>query len=171
MKHRLVGFAALIALAACGSGGKKGGEQSAEEVAKEMAELKMRPGQWEATNEILSANAPGIPSETLRTMVGQKKTVSNCVTPEEAAKPSASFLAGQQNSDCSYQDFAMDDGRMTGTMSCSVPGVPGKTVMKMEGKYSPVAYDMNMDMTVNIPGGMKMAVKAKTIGRRTGECA
>jgi hypothetical protein len=29
---------------------------------------------------------------------------------------------------------------------------------------------MNMDMNVSMPGGMKMNVKAKTTGRRTGEC-
>jgi uncharacterized protein YceK len=170
MKKILLPCAVLLALAGCGSGGTKGGEQSAEDVAKEMAALKMRPGQWEATNEVVSANAPGLPAEALRGMVGQKSTVSNCVTPEQAAKPSANFLAGQRDSDCTYEDFSMDDGQMTGTMSCAVPGVPGRTVMKMNGKYSPVAYDMDMDMQVAIPGGMKMEVKARTTGRRIGEC-
>ena len=169
MKHGILTCAALLTLAACGSADKKG-EQSAEEVAKEMAALKMRPGQWEATNEVVSATAPGIPADALRGMVGNKSTVSNCVTPEQAEKPSANFLAGQKDSDCTYQDFSMNDGRMTGTMSCTVPGMPGKTVMKMDGKYSPVAYDMNMDMQVAMPGGAKMNVKARTTGRRTGEC-
>ncbi|HEX8533707.1 MAG TPA: DUF3617 domain-containing protein [Allosphingosinicella sp.] len=169
MRLGYLASAALIALAGC-SGGNKG-EQSAEEVAKEMASLKMRPGQWEATNEIVSATAPGLPPEALRSMVGQKRTESSCVTPEQAEKPSANFLAGQKGSDCTYQDFSMDDGRMTGTMNCSIPGMPGKTVMKMDGKYSPVAYDMNMDMEVGMPGGVKMNVKARTTGRRTGECS
>ena len=169
MKIGYIASAALIALAGC-SGGNKG-EQSAEEVAKEMASLKMRPGQWEATNEIVSATAPGLPPEALRSMVGQKTTASSCVTPEQAEKPSANFLAGQKDSDCTYQDFSMSDGRMTGTMNCSIPGMPGKTVMKMDGKYSPVAYDMNMDMDVGMPGGAKMNVKARTTGRRIGECS
>jgi hypothetical protein len=169
MRHGIFTCAVFLALAACGSAEKKG-EQSAEDVAKEMAALKMRPGQWEATNEVLSATAPGIPAEALRGMIGNKTSVQNCVTPEQAEKPSANFLAGQKDSDCTYQDFSMNDGRMTGTMSCTVPGMPGKTVMKMDGKYSPVAYDMNMDMDVAMPGGAKMNVKARTTGRRTGEC-
>lgn len=169
MKLGFLAAAALVALAGCSSGGAKG-EQSAEEVAKEMASLKMRPGQWEAANEIVSATAPGIPPEALRSMVGQKTTASSCVTPEQAAKPSANFLAGQKDSDCTYQDFSMDDGRMKGTMNCSLPNMPGKTVMKMDGKYSPVAYDMNMDMNVGLPGGVNMNVKARTTGRRIGEC-
>ncbi len=170
MKKILLSCAAMLALVGCGSGGSKGSEQSAEDVAKEMAALKMRPGQWEATNEVVSANAPGLPAEALRGMVGQKSTVSNCVTPEQAAKPSANFLAGQRDSECTYEDFSMDDGQMTGTMSCAVPGVPGRTVMKMNGKYSPVAYDMDMDMDVAIPGGAKMKLKARTTGRRVGDC-
>ncbi len=170
MKRILVGCVGILALAACGSRDTNGKEQSAEEVAKEMSALKMRPGQWEATNEVVSADAPGLPAESLRGMVGQKTTVSNCVTPEQAEKPSANFLAGQKNSDCTYQDFSMDNGLMTGTMSCAIAGMPGRTTMKMQGKYSPVAYDMDMNMEVGMPGGAKMNVKARTTGRRIGEC-
>jgi hypothetical protein len=169
MRSRLISFAALLALAACGKSGD-GRNQSAEEVAKEMSALKMRAGQWEATQEILSATAPGLPPEALRQMVGQKTSVSNCVTPEEAEKPSANFLAGQKNSNCTYQDFSMDDGRMSGTMTCSGGAMPGKMVMKIAGKYSPLAYEMNMDMDIAVPGGMNMTVKSRATGHRTGEC-
>ena len=92
------------------------------------------------------------------------------MTQEEAKNPGAKFLLGQKNMDCTYQGFSVSDGIMKGTINCAMPGVPGRTVMKVDGKYSPVAYDMNMDMDVAIPGGAKMMVKARTIGRRTGEC-
>ncbi len=162
---------ALLALGACGKNDEKSGPQSAEEVAEEMKSLKMEPGQWEATNEVLSASAPGLPEEALKQMVGQKTTVSNCVTPEQAARPSANFLSAQKNSNCTYQDFSMDDGRMTGTMTCSGGQVPGQMVMKMEGEYGPQSYSMNMDMNASgMPGGMTMTIKAKTTGRRVGEC-
>lgn len=158
---------AVLLLAAC-----EGREQSAEEVAQEMSAVKIEPGQWQATNEILSASAPGIPPESLRQMVGQKTSVSNCVTPEQAAKPSANFLTAQKSSDCTYQDFSMEGGRMKGTMSCTAPGMEGKMVMKMEGRYGPRSYDMNMDMqSSGMPGGMNMSVKARTVGRRVGACA
>ena len=164
------GLIALLLLAACGSP-DKGREQSPEEVAKEMSAVKLEPGQWEATNEILTASAPGIPPEALRQMVGQKTSVSNCVTPEQAANPSANFLSAQKDSKCSYQNFSMKSGRMTGTMTCSGPGMPGRMVMKMEGTYQPASYAMNMDMaTEGLPGGMNMTVKARTVGRRVGPC-
>jgi hypothetical protein len=74
--------------------------------------------------------------------------------------------------DCTYQDFSMDAGKMTGTMSCTGGQMPGRMVMKMAGDYSPRAYDMNMDMEAGgLPGGMKMTIKARTIGRRIGDCA
>lgn len=172
MKHRLLCYAALVSLAACGNSGEKGREMTAEEVAEEMSAMKMDPGQWEATNEILSATAPGMPPDALRQMVGQKNTVSNCITPEQAAKPSANFLAGQKNSNCTYQDFNLKGGKMTGTISCTGGDMPGKMVMKMDGEYDARSYRMNMDMeAAGMPGGMKMNIKAKTTARRVGACA
>jgi hypothetical protein len=171
MKKILLSCAAMVALAGCGSGGSKGGEQSAEDVAKEMAALKMRPGQWEATNEVVSANAPGLPAEALRGMVGQKSTVSNCVTPEQAAKPSANFLAAQSNNKCTYQDWSMEGGRMSGAMTCEGGQMPGKVAMTLSGNYGSTAYDLDMAMkTLGLPGGATMLVKARITGRRTGQC-
>ena len=137
--------------------------------------MKIEPGQWEATNEIVSVSAPGVPAEamaSLKGMVGQKSTVSNCITPAQAAKPSANFLAAQQNNNCTYQGWNMEDGKMTGTMTCETAGMPGKVVMKMAGDYGPTAYNLDMNMnTTGLPGGMTMTIKAKTTGRRVGECS
>jgi hypothetical protein len=172
MNKILLAAAALGAIAACNKEEPKKGPQTAQDVAKELSAMKMEPGQWEATNEVISASAPGVPEAALKQMIGQKTTVSNCVTPEQAARPSANFLAAQKDSDCTYQNFSMDDGRMTGTMTCSGGNVPGKMVMKMNGRYDPTSYDMNMEMDASaMPGGMTMTLKAKTTGRRVGDCA
>jgi hypothetical protein len=134
--------------------------------------MKIRPGKWEATNEILSANAPNVPAEALKGMVGQKTTISNCITPEQAARPNANFLAAQKDSDCTYQDWSMDGGRMRGTMTCQGGEMQGKVVMKMDGSYGEESYDLTMDMaTSGLPNGMAMNVKARTTGRRVGDCA
>ena len=134
--------------------------------------MRMEPGQWEATSEILSAKAPSLPEDALRQMVGQKTTVSNCVTPEQAARPSANFLAAQKDSNCTYQDFSMDGGRVSGTVTCSGGKMPGKMVMKMSGTYAPQSYDITMQTNAtDMPGGMTMAMSARTTGRRTGDCA
>ena len=170
MRSRLFGAAALLVVAGCGDS-QSGRNMSAEDVADELASVKIEPGQWEATNEILSAEAPGMPPGVLEGMVGKKTTTRNCVTPEQAAKPDANFLAAQKGSNCSYQDFSMSGGRMTGTMTCRGGETPGKMVMAMSGEYGPTSYDMTMDMkTSELPGGMSMTIKAKTTGKRIGDC-
>jgi len=172
MRYVLLTAACAFTLAACDTGPQKGREMSAEEVAEELSGMKIKPGQWQATNEIVSASAPGMPNYMLKQMVGQKTTVQNCITPEQAAKPSANFLAVQQNSNCTYQDWSMDGGRMTGTMTCQGGEMPGKMVMTMDGRYGSTSYDMNMDMkTTELPGGMSMNIKARTTGKRIGDCA
>jgi hypothetical protein len=173
MREYLLAASLVAALAACQSEPEAGadGNMSADEVAEKLKVMKIEPGQWEATNEIVSATAPGVPADTLKSMVGQKNTVSNCITPEQAAKPSANFLAAQQSNNCTYQNWDMKEGRMTGTMTCSGAGMPGQVVMNMTGNYSPTAYDLDMNMnTKGLPGGMTMNIKAKTTGRRVGEC-
>ena len=173
MKHRLLCTAALLLLAGCDWMVQKPQNQdmTAEEVAGELSTMKIEPGEWEATNEIVSASAPGVPDDALGQMIGQKTTVRNCITPEQAAKPSANFLAAQQSSNCTYPAWRMEDGRMTGTMTCQGGDTPGTVVMKMAGDYGPAAYNLDMDMnTTGLPGGLTMTIKAKTTGRRVGEC-
>jgi hypothetical protein len=162
----------LLALAGCGGQeAEPDRNMSAEQVAAELQGMKIEPGQWEATNEIVSAAAPGMPGDVMKQMIGQKTTVSNCITPEQAAKPSANFLAAQQNNNCTYQDWKMEGGRMTGIMTCEGNGMPGKVVMKMNGNYASTRYDLAMDMnTTGLPNGMSMTIKAKTTGRRVGDC-
>ncbi len=174
MRHLFLTTAALLTLAACdrGSTGASGDtNMTAEQVAEELKDMKIEPGQWEATNEIVQVNAPGVPGDALKSLVGQKTKVSNCITPEQAAKPSANFLAAQANNNCTYQDWRMDGGRMTGRMICEGGQMPGKVLMTMSGNYGSAAYDLDMDMqTSGLPGGMTMTIKAKTSGRRVGEC-
>lgn len=171
MRSYLLPLALVAGLAACGSEPEKKGDMTAEEVADQLKDMKIQPGQWEATHEIVSASAPGIPADSLKSMVGQKSTVSNCITPEQAAKPSANFLAAQQSNNCTYQDWKMDGGKMTGTMTCEGNGMPGKVIMTMSGDYGDTAYALDMDMnTTGLPGNMTMNIKAKTTGRRVGEC-
>jgi hypothetical protein len=149
MKMRLVlaSAAMLTALVGCSREPEgKSRDMTAEEVANELSGMKIEPGQWEATNEIIAANAPGMPAGVLDQMIGQKTTVQNCITPEQAAKPSANFLAAQENSNCTYQDWSMKGGRMTGKMTCEGGEMPGKMVMTMDGRYGSTAYDIYMKM-------------------------
>jgi hypothetical protein len=162
---------ALLALCACNKSEQPKRDMTAEEVAEELKGMKIEPGQWQATTEVVEVSAPNVPGDMLKSMVGKKNSVSNCITPEQAAKPSANFLAAQSNNKCTYQDWSMEGGRMSGAMTCEGGQMPGKVAMTLSGNYGSTAYDLDMAMkTLGLPGGATMLVKARITGRRTGQC-
>ena len=164
--------ALLLGTAACDNAAEAPPEAeiSAEEVAAELAKVEVQPGQWEATTEIVSAEGP-LPKEALGRMSGQRSKASYCITPEQAKRPDARFLAAQQNSECSYQRFSMESGRLSGRMTCTSADMPGEMVTEMSGQYGPRAYDMAMNMTPALPGGQTMKIRTRTRGERVGECS
>lgn len=170
--HNRAGMAAIAGalLLASGCGEEPGRDMTAKEVAAELADVKITPGLWEATNIIESVRAPMLPDEVKGRMEGRRTTVRNCITPEQAARPNAAFLTAQENSQCSYRDFSMRNGRMQGMMTCQGGALPGEMRMEMEGRYGPESYDVAMDMeAAGLPGGA-MTIKARTTGRRIGAC-
>lgn len=168
MRARLLICAALTALAGCSKPESR--EMTAEEVAEELKEMRIQPGQWTSTTEVVGVDAP-VGGDVLKQMVGQKSSKSDCVTPDQAARPSAAFLAVQQTNNCTYRDWSLEGGKISGTMTCDGGQIPGQVVMTLNGAYGPARYDLDMDMkTAGLPGGAAMTIKAKSSGRRTGAC-
>lgn len=168
---------ALLALAGCGKGEDKAGSsapQSVEEIADEMGKVQLEPGEWETTTELVDMKiegAPaGMPADAMKGAIGHKTTIKTCITPEQAAKPEADFLAAQKDSKCTYSDFAMVGGTIKGTVSC--PGEQGgKMTASMSGSYQPTSYAMTMTMNMDgMQPGMKMVSTMKTTGERIGAC-
>jgi len=170
----LMGCAALL-LTACDKKAATG-PMSAEQVADKMDSVKLEPGEWEATQEILDVQMTGLPegapAGAMKQMIGQKNTVKHCITPEQAAKPGADFLAAQKDAKCTYANMDMSDGVINGAMTCAAPDNP-KAVMKMtlNGTYQPASYAMAMEMqSQGMQGGMGMTMKIKSQGKRIGDC-
>lgn len=171
MTYRLLCAAAALTLSACGDSEGPKGNMTAAEVADEMKEVTVQPGEWEVTSEIVSMDAPNMPPEVMKTLAGKKTTMRNCITPEEAAKPEGNFLAVQQESGCTYQDWSMSGGTMRGTLTCQKPGTPIKTMMKMNGEYAESSYEIDMEMTQSgLPGGQSMTTKTHAAAKRIGDC-
>ncbi len=165
------GAALCVLLAGCGGGdGETGHETSANEVAQQLSQLRIEPGLWERSTEVLSVSAPGMPREVASRTVGPRGGGRYCITPEQAARPNATFLATQQNSNCSYRDFTMQGGRIAGTMTCTGGRVPGEVRTRMEGQYGPQSYDMRMHMRTDMESGEEMTTEIRVVGRRVGEC-
>jgi len=160
--------AALLLLGGCNRQEPGPAAMSEEEVASQLAKVKVEPGQWESTTEIISASG-GLPQEQLRQMTGRRTSTSNCITPAQAARPSANFIAAQQDSDCGYQQFRMEAGKISGRMTCS--GGQGETTTVMSGDYGPRSYDMRVQVeTPGLPGAEPVTVVTRTRGRRVGAC-
>ena len=171
----------LLLLAACDNSPRVEAENaSIEEVAGKVREANdgstmfVKPGRWESSVELESIEVPGMPEAAVAQM---KKTMARvatgqktCLTKEQAMKPKEDFFAGA-GSNCRYDKFSMDDGRMTGTMRCANPQGGGAQLIRFDGTYSPESYEMRMDSTLEgaSPGGpMKMVMRMTS--KRTGEC-
>lgn len=172
-------IAAAAALAACGSGeedvseaASEGREMSADEVAEEIEDMRLRPGQWEVTSEVVSVEAEGMPEAALSQMRNTKTTATDCITEAEANQPEAGFLAAQEDMNCSYRDFSMRGGRIKGAMTCSPEGMGGEMAMVMDGTFERDSYAMDMDTEMSNMGGMNMdmTMKMRVSGKRLGAC-
>lgn len=181
----MVSAMALAALSGCGKSEDKaasGAPQAAEDVAEEMSKVKLEPGLWEYTHEIIDVTMEGLPKEAPAGMVdqmiagmkGKKTTTQTCLTPEEAENPGAKFMAGQKDASCTYSNFDMSGGKVSGVITCSDPQGQGKMTMTMQGSYSATSYENDFSMDANgmgAPGSqMKMTMKAHGSGKRVGEC-
>jgi len=170
---------AMLTLAACDKGPDAARNQSAGEVASELKKVSLRPGEWETTQEVVDVKiegAPeGMPSGVMEGMKGRKTTVKTCITPEQAANPSADFLTAQKDSKCTYSGFEMAGGEIKGAISCPSPDGKGKADITIDGSYGAETYQMNMEMQAAGMGGaqttgMSMHLKMRTSGKRVGEC-
>jgi hypothetical protein len=140
---------------------------------------KLQPGQWESQTRILSVEVPGAPKEVAaalsKSVSAKVNTLSDCLTPEEAERPAADMFAGNRGTgECRYEKFSMTGGKMDSTMVCKNPAQPGEVRMTMAGDYTPTGFALDMTMLMpagSMPGGQGMTMRARTEGRRTGECA
>lgn len=152
----------LLALSSCGQSANR--EMSTNEVAAELAHMRIAPGLWELKSEVVEVRGPELPREVRNRMIGPRRTLRNCISPEQAARPSANFLATSADTSCRYRGFSIHDGRMRGEMRCR------EAQARMTGRYQPQRYDIVMEMEGPAPGGETMTLSLRASGRRIGEC-
>jgi hypothetical protein len=157
------------ALLGCRSEPKRN-ELDRNEVAQALASMEVRPGLWEVTSDIVSATEPGLPVEVAERMKGRRRAVRHCVTPEQAAQPSSSFIAVRRSGRCRDEAFEMAGGRISGAMVCR-DGSGVESRVRTSGRYSPESYEMRMEMeTPGILKGRVMTIVTREAGRRIGDC-
>ena len=176
MKRLIVlaaGIAAITVTAACnrdGGGGAGGGA------------AQRQPGQWESTAKVTAIQLTGAPPEIqarANSQVGQTRTGSECLTPEQARDPLAQMrrLMAQQGptANCTFSDQVFSGGTIRIHGTCPAAG-GGSAEIALDGTFT--ATTMQATMTVNaqgpasaaMPGVTGMRITAEMNGRRTGEC-
>jgi hypothetical protein len=170
MKTHLILSAAALALAACGSSDKGDGNGSAAAPGGGAVGVSLQPGEWEMKTEVVSIAAEGLPKGMTEGMKANAGSTSRtCMTPEEAKGPKGDLFAGDKSGNCKSEGFSWSGGRIKGITTCSPPG-GGKTVMTMDGRYSPQSIDMTMKSQTDI-AGKAMTMEMRVSGRRVGECS
>ena len=168
MRRSFIFACGLLLLAACDQARPLEPEVAEEEVAAQLAKVKVEPGQWQRTTKILAAE--GALSEAERSqIVGRQTTSSDCITPAQAERPSANFLSAQQNSECTYHEFSMEGGKLRSRTSCVGRDSPQELVTVMNGNYAPESYDMMTKVETPGQAGL-ITITTRTRGRRVGEC-
>jgi hypothetical protein len=145
---------------------------SVEQVAT--GEMRFEPGQWRVETQMVDVVAEGMPPQVAQQMKASMGSLSSnvqCLTPEQASRPSSEMFAGKQNGQCKYDTFELSGGKLKATMSC--PNASGaKMAMTMDGSYTKTSYAVDSAMRIDSPTpGQSMTVKIKSTGTRTGECA
>ncbi|MFL6844206.1 MAG: DUF3617 domain-containing protein [Allosphingosinicella sp.] len=173
MKTKLILGAAVLALAACGSSGNKGGGSSATGSGSSgggAAGLTLQPGEWEMKTQVVNVSAPGLPDAVANSMKSQAGGTSrSCMTAEEAKGPKADMYSGAQGSNCKTEGFSWAGGRIHGKTTCPGPGGTGSAVMTMDGQYSAQSMDVTIKSDTDIAGN-KVSMEMKMNGRRVGDC-
>lgn len=164
---------AALALSACGSDkGVEAKGESPEAVAAKVAASGMtpKPGRWQANFKLESMDMPGIPAaarEQVNKSMGASQTYFTCLTPEQAAKPDASFFQ-KSAPGCTYERFSMAGGKIDALMTC--PPGNGPTRMEMTGTVGEDLYDIKIKGSAEMAAGVSMNIGMAVTSRRVGEC-
>lgn len=129
---------------------------------------RITPGQWQIRSAVIAARAPELPVVMRDRLIGPRPTRHVCLTPEQAARADAGFLA-QRPGDCAQRGVSLENGRLAGAMVCAERASP-PTVIALDGRYGPDRYVLRMEMTSPLPDGTTIALDVVTVGERTGEC-
>jgi hypothetical protein len=178
MTRRTAALAATLLLAACsGQGGNEqdanaagnqaSGGGSGGEAGGGAASVALQPGMWETTVEVTRLSVSNMP-QGITPPTPPPTTASYCLTAEQAAQPSAGFLTGGgEAGGCSYENFSMANGRMSGSVQCNVAGTSSRSTF--DGQFTPSSYEITTQVTATA-AGMTTETETRTTARRTGDC-
>lgn len=180
MINRLAPAMALaVALAACGSA-EEGEGSNAESISMKDAaqrakdsDMKPRPGQYRVTMQLLELDLPGAPQGVMEAMRGRMagQTHEYCLRQEDVDKGFEQMARQtQENKDCTFERFDIDNGRFDGRMVCNVQG-QGRMTITMKGEGGPTGSTMETRMEGDFVGMGQSAIRMRASHERIGDCS
>lgn len=181
MRHAILLPLTALALTACGGNDVSMTNASPEEVAKKVdaaGAARFKPGKWEMTVQTVSVDIPGLQGEMKKQMtemmLKKVQTSTSCITKKQAESPPAEVIARSQGR-CKYENFQMDGGRIDGTLVCPAQGPEGSMgggamKMRVAGTFDDDSFAIDNEMEATAQGGPAMKIKAKSSGKRIGDC-
>jgi hypothetical protein len=167
----------VLALGACNSSPtvqatNASGAEVAEKVEKSgITDNFISPGKWQMVMTINEMTMPGLPPEAaarMKGMMGQGRTFTECLTPEDVKKPKEEMFSGDKEHQCKYDNFTMGGGKIDITMACGGE-MPRK--MHMAGTYAPDEYHMKVESAGEGKAGPgAMSMQMEMAAKRVGEC-
>lgn len=126
------------------------------------------PGKWETKQDIQAVHNANLNAESKADIRRTEASIDQCLPPEESKRPDANFFAGGDESECRYTKFAMQNGKLNATMSCTA--TPGTITMTLNGTYTPTSYALDATATTSGIPDAPSRTTAKLVGTWLGPC-
>ena len=120
----------------------------------------VEPGMWEAVVRVESMQVPNLPPDLAKSLAGQAHTIRSCLKAADLERTPERVFAVTKG-DCSYSNFSMQGGKVSGTLTCK-----GGLVSQLSGRYTATTYEVKT--RTSMKGGMTSTSSAA--GRRVGPC-
>lgn len=171
MKRMIMAAAAATLVAGCSGGDADADGDGKVSMAEARDQAKAQgvmpePGQYRATITMTGMEIPGMPAGMANHGAGATTTTEYCLTEKDVADGFEEMMKRGQNGDCSYEKFALDDGKLDAVMVCKTE--QGDARMTMNGTATPTSSQFDASMKMNVPemgeGTMSFTAKHERIG-------
>jgi hypothetical protein len=131
--------------------------------------VRMQPGQWEITAQLLAMNIPGMrPEAAEKARRDGPRTTRNCLTPEQAARSGPEMVTGSLPPGCDRSGLTVSGGRVRGTVTCTRP--EGTMRATIDGTFAATSFEVDQTVEMRPSNGPAGNTRIRASGRRIGEC-
>jgi hypothetical protein len=160
-------LAVAIALTGCSKEKEApAGEKSSGTGDVTAATIGLKPGQYEATVEMLELSIPGMPAGMGKEMAKRASApkVTYCVTAKDAAQSVKDMIGKAQTGTCEFKKYDISGGHIATEMACKNPTGSDGTI-KTEGTIT--SDGMETTGEIDFP---EMKAKTRSTFKRVGDC-